>query len=260
MDAVIGHAQGTTPPSAAQVVAFETGLYSAQVADLTAGYLDDAGATGGSIALSRQPFYLGIKDALGGDPITRQFTPDAMTLYEAWADPTRAGPGQLGAARAAIGRGETLFNEKPIPISGVAGLNDALGAPVLRGTCTTCHDTPNVGNHSVKFPINIGLVAPNAPALGVAGLPVFTLRCDAGSLAGHVFAVTDPGKALISGQCADIGKMKGAILRGLAARASYFHNGGAARLEDAVEFYEVRFGIGLTVQEKADLVAFLKTL
>ena len=263
VDAVIGHAQGMMLPSAAQVaqiVVFETGLYSAQVADFTAGYLNDAGAAGGPFALSRQPFYLGINDVLGGDPITHQFTPDAMTLYEAWADPTRAGPDQLGAARAAIARGEKLFNEKPIPISGVAGLNDALGAPVIPGTCTTCHDTPNVGNHSVKFPINIGLVAPDAPALDVAGLPVFTLRCDTGPLAGQVFTVTDPGKALISGQCVDIGKMKGAILRGLAARAPYFHNGGAARLEDAVKFYDTRFGIGLTLQETADLVAFLKTL
>jgi cytochrome c peroxidase len=40
----------------------------------------------------------------------------------------------------------------------------------------------------------------------------------------------------------------------------YFHNGFAATLEDAVDFYETRFGIGLTAQEKADLVAFLKAL
>ena len=48
----------------------------------------------------------------------------------------------------------------------------------VNGTCTTCHDTPNVGNHSVKLPINIGVVAPNATGLDTSGLPVFTLRCD----------------------------------------------------------------------------------
>jgi cytochrome c peroxidase len=53
---------------------------------------------------------------------------------------------------------------------------------------------------------------------------------------------------------------KGPILRGLAARAPYFHNGIAATLADAVEFYEARFNIGLTAQEKSDLIAFLKTL
>ena len=132
--------------------------------------------------------------------------------------------------------------------------------PVISGTCTTCHDAPNVGNHSVKLPINIGVVAPVAAGLDTSGLPVFTLRCDVGPLAGQVFTVTDPGKALISGQCADIGKMKGPILRGLAARPPYFHNGSAANLENVVDFYNTRFGIGFTDQEKSDLVAFLKTL
>ena len=50
------------------------------------------------------------------------------------------------------------------------------------------------------------------------------------------------------------------ILRGLAARAPYFHNGLAKDLNDAVEFYDTRFGIDLTAEEKADLVAFLRTL
>jgi cytochrome c peroxidase len=46
----------------------------------------------------------------------------------------------------------------------------------------------------------------------------------------------------------------------LAARAPYFHNGSAATLQDVVEFYDQRFTIGLTDQEKADLVAFLNSL
>ncbi len=216
LDAVMIHAQATVPPTAAQIaqiVAFDQGLLSAQIADFTAGYLNDAGAAGGPFVLARQTFYVGINDVLGADPTGALFTPDAMTPYAAWADPAQAGPGRLGAARAAIARGETLLNEKPIAITGVAGLNDKLGVPVLAGTCTTCHDTPNVGNHSVKFPINIGVVAPAATGLDTSGLPVFTLRCDAGPLAGQVFTVTDPGKALISGQCADIGKTKGPILR-----------------------------------------------
>ena len=72
--------------------------------------------------------------------------------------------------------------------------------------------------------------------------------------------VTDLGRALISGKCADIGKVKGPVLRGLAARAPYFHNGGAATLDDAVEFYNQRFNLSLTQQQKADLAAFLKSL
>jgi cytochrome c peroxidase len=72
--------------------------------------------------------------------------------------------------------------------------------------------------------------------------------------------MTDIGRAMITGECADIGKTKGPVLRGLAARAPYFHNGSAATLNDVVEFYEQRFHIGLTVQQKSDLVAFLNSL
>ncbi|HKT20886.1 MAG TPA: hypothetical protein VJR47_22735 [Stellaceae bacterium] len=81
-----------------------------------------------------------------------------------------------------------------------------------------------------------------------------------GPLAGKTFTVTDPGRAMISGNCADIGKLKGPVLRGLAARAPYFHNGSAATLMDVVDFYDQRFGIGFTEQQKRDLVAVLKTL
>jgi cytochrome c peroxidase len=91
---------------------------------------------------------------------------------------------------------------------------------------------------------------------------VFTVQCTdtSGPLQGQVFTVTDLGRALITGRCADVGKVKGPILHGLAARAPYFHNGSAATLEDIVNFYDQRFSIGFTDQEKEDLVAFLKAL
>jgi cytochrome c peroxidase len=65
---------------------------------------------------------------------------------------------------------------------------------------------------------------------------------------------------MVTGRWNDIGKFKGPILRALAARAPYFHNGSAATLDDAVDFYDTRFAIGLTRREKADLVAFLNAL
>ena len=65
---------------------------------------------------------------------------------------------------------------------------------------------------------------------------------------------------MVTGKCADIGKFKGPILRELAARAPYFHNGSAATLMDAVTFYDTRFNLNLSQQDKDDLVAFLKTL
>lgn len=157
-----------------------------------------------------------------------------------------------------MARGQALFNTLPIQITGVGGLNDALGQPVINGTCTTCHDSPNVGNHSFSVPLNIGTTAyPSLPALDTSGLPIYTVPCSDGSPA---VQVTDVGGAMTSGKCADVGKVKGPILRGLAGRAPYFHNGAAASLNNVVEFYSERFNLNLTDRQKSDLVAFLQTL
>ena len=133
----------------------------------------------------------------------------------------------------------------------------------IAGTCTTCHDSPNVGNHSLKLALDIGIADAGAkapPVVNTSGLPVFTVQCTAGPLQGQSFTVTDLGRAMTTGKCADVGKVKGPILRGLAARAPYFHNGSAASLNDVVKFYNRRFSIGFTAQEKKDLVAFLRAL
>lgn len=252
--ATTGHAQGVppTPEQLSKIVAFETGLYTAQINDVHAGDLNARGAAGGPVNLSRQPFHVGINDSLGGDPSGAAFDPNVFTLYAPWA-------GLTGSSyRQSVARGEDLFNNLPIPITGVAGLNDALGQQVIIGTCTTCHDSPNAGNHSFSVPLGIGTTAyPATPALDIAGLPVYTVECIS---TGATVQVTDLGRAMLSGKCADIGKVKGPVLRALAARAPYFHNGAAATLDDAVEFYNQRFSLALTAQQKADLVAFLKTL
>jgi cytochrome c peroxidase len=160
--------------------------------------------------------------------------------------------------RQAVARGQALFNAFPIQITGVGGLNDTLGQPVIKGTCTTCHDSPNVGNHSYPAALDIGTTAyPVLPALDISGLPIYTVQCNDGSAA---IQVTDLGRAMISGKCADVGKMKGPILRGLAGRAPYFHNGSAGSIYDVVEFYNERFDLNLTEQQKVDLAAFLQTL
>jgi cytochrome c peroxidase len=256
-DAALIHFQATSPPSAAQVsqiVDFMSGLYSAQVRSSYAGSLTTDGAQGGPQALAQQAFYVGINDPLGTNPTGTAFTPVAMTIFQAW-DGQRLSP-----ERDAIARGEKLFNERPITITGVAGLNDRPGLATVNGFCTTCHDAPNVGDHSVKLPLNIGVVAPSVGGLDTDGLPVFTILCNTGPLAGQTFHVTDPAKALISGQCADIGKTKGPILRNLAARPPYFHNGSAPDLRHVVNFYNNRFAIGFTEQEMSDLVSFLSSL
>jgi hypothetical protein len=252
-DATMGHAQGNapTPQQLSEIVDFERALYTSQAVDRHAGVLNSDSAHGGAETLSQQNTFTGINDSLGGDPTGAAFNPNVFTLYNDWASSN-------SPYRQSIARGENLFNNLPIAITGVNGLNDALNQPVIMGTCTTCHDTPNAGNHSFSVPLAIGTAAYPAPsALDVAGLPVYTIRCKA---TGALVQVTDPGRAMISGKCKDIGKLKGPVLRGLAARAPYFHNGAAATLDDAVDFYDQRFNLNLTQQQKADLVAFLQTL
>jgi cytochrome c peroxidase len=75
-----------------------------------------------------------------------------------------------------------------------------------------------------------------------------------------VFYTSDPGRALITGRCSDLNRVKGPILRGLAARAPYFHNGAAATLMEVVDFYNERFQMRLTDEQKEQLVAFLHSL
>jgi hypothetical protein len=282
VDATLIHAQGSVPPTTAQqqqIVTFEgcttadtpspcantppgSGVFTAQIFDNTAFFLGGGGAKGGPLTLAQQvaDFFIGINDPLGGNPTGAPFTSEVFDLYDAWSTPS----GKKGiAARAAIARGQQVFNTTPINITGVGGLNDVLNQPSIAGFCGTCHDTPNVGNHSVKAPLNIGIAnagANSPPALDISGLPVFTVWCTSGPLAGQIFEVTDLGRATITGQCADIGKLKGPILHGLAARAPYFHNGSAATLLDVVNFYDQRFSIGFADQQKSDLVAFLNAL
>jgi cytochrome c peroxidase len=49
-------------------------------------------------------------------------------------------------------------------------------------------------------------------------------------------------------------------LRGLLQHAPYFHDGSAPDLPAVVDHYEQRFSLGLTAEQKADLVEYLKTL
>ena len=79
-------------------------------------------------------------------------------------------------------------------------------------------------------------------------------------MAGRTLQTTDPGWALVTGRCVDVGRFKVPTLRGLAGRAPYFHNGSAATLDDVVESYDRRFEIGLSADEMRDLAAFLRAL
>jgi hypothetical protein len=288
VDATVNHAEGDgtrpTPAEQEQIVNFETALFTAQMTGQGVGRLDARGAHGGPEALVDQPFFIGINSSVnfllpqfeqpGGlaTPGDGKFTSGIFNLFDAWADLPPSSP------QAAVARGQKLFNSVPITITGVKGINDdvnagglvARGIPSLQGTCGTCHDTPNVGNHSFPTPLDIGTGDPspgdpstNMGGLDIAYLPKITVcrkNPDTKLPTAECITTTDLGQALIDGKFDHVGKIKGPILRGLSARAPYFHNGSARTLLEAVRFYETRFGLVLTPQDEADLVAFLSAL
>ena len=285
IDATTGHAQAAHRPTDAQVadiVNFELGLFTAQYRDRFAGLLGSDGAQGGPGPLSREIYYPGINDSLGGDPSGTAFDPNGMSLFAAWAsshDNSGNEGGDTAEARHAIAAGEKLFNTAPMRIANVRGLNDnsAIGRPEsFVGHCTSCHDTPNVGNHSRPLPLDIGtshaglpgmetdakisaalarLDSPELPVFLISGCPNPFAANDAVS-----FYTSDPGKALLTGKCGDLNRTKGPVLRALAARAPYFHNGSAPTLKALVNFYDARFEMSLSERQKAELVAFLDSL
>ena len=70
----------------------------------------------------------------------------------------------------------------------------------------------------------------------------------------------DPGRALISGKCNDIGTIVMQQFRGLAARAPYFSNGSAAICASSSTSTIAASTFSTREREKQDLVNFLSTL
>jgi hypothetical protein len=249
--AVRGHAQGAQDPSPeqlAQIVAFQNQFFAAQIIHQEAGRLDQLGGLGGPVNLQRR--------------IPAPSAGIAFNEYDGWS--------QSSGAAASIARGQALFNTHIFTASNVDGFNDLpdVGDPSIATTCSSCHGIASSGGNSRPFSqANLG-VGGSGDLFGgseaASDLPRFTLTCAPGvSLGFHgvsTLVVNDPGLALVTGKCADIGKFTVPQLRGLAARAPYFHDGSAQDLNAVVEFYRGRFAIGLTDQEHQDLVAFLASL
>jgi hypothetical protein len=288
LSAVITHSQGNTAPTPQQlaaIVQFESGLYTAQTRDVAAGSLSAGAASGGPLELDDQKYTPGTNDPLGGTPLGVNFNPNAFSLYTAWENlpshsqfPWTLSPGESSnEMKREIAAGEKIFNTQPAIITGVRGINDnpAIGSPAsITGTCTTCHNAPNVGDHSVALPLDIGtsrqsgletdpVIVSALQQLSVPDLPIYEIHgCPDPLHPGTTltYYTSDPGKALISGLCSDVNRGKGPILRGLAARAPYFHNGSAANLHELIDFYNQRFQMNLTSEQQKDLIAFLNSL
>ena len=260
VDATAGHEQGdgTRPTSSEQtaIVSFEMALSTAQSASFF-GPLNSEGGNGGPLSLSSLSFFPSMNSSQqpGGlvTPGDGQSTSNIFNLFQSWSSLSSFD------FRASVARGQTIFNTRPINLTGVFNTT---------GTCGSCHNTPNIGNHSFASALNIGTGDPSASnggvnlgQLDISYLPSITVcQLVNGQPGGNCKTTSDLGLSLIDGQFADVGKVKVPVLRGLSARAPYFHNGSAQNLMDVVHFYEHRFGLVLSTQDEVDLYNFLSVL
>jgi cytochrome c peroxidase len=214
-DATLTHAQAATPPTAAQIaegVALESGSFTAQSSNFTAGDLtgaDGSGATGGPVALynysnTTVPIPGGrglpngcVQNALPcpGSLLSNAPNPgfQETTAYTTYNGGTTAA---AEAMRASIARGQVIFNTRSFTVNGVTGLTDIGRTPAASqvATCSTCHNNANVGNDTFNDPKHIGvgdnsyISTAQASANGSTTLPmtpdqpVFTFLCPVGSI------------------------------------------------------------------------------
>jgi cytochrome c5 len=107
----------------------------------------------------------------------------------------------------------------------------ARGKQVFDATCATCHSGPELTDANTRLhPVSDSMGEPEPP-----GVPSYASRSAT--------------------------KMyRTAPLKGAWQHPPYFHNGTAATLEDVVRIYNDRRSLGLTSDQRADLVHYLKSL
>ena len=256
LDAILGHEEARETPSGKKIktiVDFESQVYVAQVEHVFAGPLVEP----------EGPFGLGpaaLRDRRAGVLGDNDFDP-VFGLFKSWKG--------RDYYQASIARGADIFMFRQFWLRDTAHINSiGLGNPLKR-TCATCHNAQMTGQDLSAGWVDVGTT--NYPTwtepdtwADTADLPVFKITCrkdaDPHPYLGRVIYTTDPGRALISGRCVDVGSIVMQQLRGLAARPPYFANGSAKNLREVVDFYDRRFDMKLSETDKDDLVNFLGVL
>jgi hypothetical protein len=257
LDAMANHLERATPPTAVQlqqIISFETQAYVAQIADFVGGMLNAGGASGGPAALST-----------GAPGVLKSTKNPQWVEFKSWEDAAKD-PSLTPAQREfrlSVARGAQIFRERTFLITDSAGLNSMNFGNPTRDSCNFCHNMTRTGMDVAPGQVDLGTT--NEPFADPApDLPLFKLTCDprypAHPFLGRVIYTHDPGFALTTGKCADIGKITMQSMRGIAARAPYFSNGSAATLRDVIDYYDRRYSIGYTEQEKQDLTNLMSVL
>jgi len=251
-----------------QIVSFVEQLYAAQVFSNEAGSLvgDDGPPAFGPHNLARTP-----KRFLGNDTETPTFP-----MGNAWQNLDGRTPVAQQEYRMSVKRGQDVFFTRTFIQGEVMGWNSlGVGSPIKR-TCSSCHNMAMAGNGwdpgFLDGAMDIGTTnlpwakePPRSPwSTQKPELPLFKITCRKDVIPhlylGRIIYSTDPGRALTTGLCRDVGTITQTQMRGMAARAPYFTNGSAANIRELIDFYDLRFQIQYTEREKLDLQHFLESL
>ena len=236
------------------IVDFESQVYAAQSSDRGGRRFWRRRRSTGSRAQSARRRPGGYSRRRPENPVFQSF--DAWKLRAATA-------GAGDEFKASVARGADIYMRRSFWIRDSANLNTiGLGNPIKR-TCSTCHNAQMSGMDLAAGWMDIG--TNNLPHADPAPyLPLFKITCHASApphpFLGRVILTHDPGRALISGLCVDVGSITMQQLRGLSARAPYFADGSAKDLAALVDYYDRRYDIRLTAREKQDLVNLMKVL
>jgi len=258
--ASLGHIQAAsvTDEQLRRIVDFESQVYVAEISDRNGGNLAEPGgpaSLGPKAMADHKPGVLGDNDY---DPV--------FMLFDAWKKPGHTPQDQF---RASVARGADIFMFRQFWLRDATHINSiGLGNPLKR-TCATCHNAQMTGQDLSAGWVDLGTTNyprwTEPPLYSAAQeLPVFKVTCKPSAsphpYLGRVIYTTDPGRALISGRCVDVGSIVMQQFRGLAARAPYFSNGSAKNLRELVDYYDRRFEMRLSETEKQDLINFLGVL
>jgi hypothetical protein len=239
----------------ARILDFERRLFVAQQRDSSGTMLDADGAEGGPMKL--------LVSAAGR--LGSQGTP-VWSEFEAWEKLPEAEkaklPKEVREFRDSVARGARVFRDKTFLITDSAGINSPVGfGNPVRNSCVFCHNMSYMGMDVAPGQVDLGTT--NLPfADPQPHLPLFRVTCKGKPHPhyGRVIYTHDPGYALTTGKCADVGRITLQTLRGLSARAPYFSNGSAKDLRGVIDYYDRRYSIGYTEQEKRDLVNLMRAL
>ncbi len=211
--------------------------------------------------------------------------PDYRRLFQAafGIGPEKAEPSHIGKAIASYERtlvcGDTpfdryLYGGDPSALSESA----QRGLRVFRrkGNCANCHE---IGLNDSLFTdnrfYNLGVGFKRLQARFTQFVAAYKQKVEGVNV--DPASVYDPrerselGRFLVTGQVADIGKFRTPTLRNVSLTGPYMHDGSQKTLEEVVDYYDqggeqnpfldpAIYPLHLTKQEKADLVAFLKSL